>query len=78
MQLTLKQIIVSPAQQLLLKDISWQKLKNILEELGESRAAKISYSNGLLEIMTLLLEHEKDREIIGEIVNIKSDYIIAV
>ncbi|MGF1485580.1 MAG: Uma2 family endonuclease [Prochloraceae cyanobacterium] len=70
MQLALKQIIVSPGQQLLLKDISWQQLETILEELGESRAAKISYSNGLLEIMTPLLEHEKDKEIISYLVQI--------
>jgi len=70
MQLALSQIIVSPGQQLLLKDISWQQLETILEELGESRAAKISYSNGLLEIMTPLLEHEKDKEIISYLVQI--------
>jgi len=70
MQLAFKQIIVSPGQQLLLKDISWQQLETILEELGDSRAAKISYSNGFLEIMTPLPEHEKDKEIIGDIVKI--------
>ena len=51
MQLALKQIIVQPGQQLLLQDISWQQFEAILEELGESRAARISYSNGVLEIM---------------------------
>ena len=70
MQLTLKQIIVSPGQQLLLQDISWQQLETILEELGDSRAAKISYSNGLLAIMTPLPEHEKDKEIISYMVQI--------
>lgn len=36
---------------MLLKDISWQQLENILEEMGERRAARISYSHGWLEIM---------------------------
>lgn len=45
MQLAFKQIIVNPGQQLLLKNISWNQLENILEELGEKRAAKISYSH---------------------------------
>ena len=34
MLLKLQQIIVKLGQQMLLKDISWQQLKNILEEIG--------------------------------------------
>lgn len=70
MQLTLEQIIVQPGQQLLLKNISWQQFETILNELGESRAARLSYSNGWLEIMVPLPEHEKDKEIIGDLVKI--------
>lgn len=73
MQLTLEQIIVQPGQQLLLKNISWQQFEKILEELGEGRAARLSYSNGLLEIMVPLPEHEKAKEIIGELVRILLD-----
>ena len=75
MLLELQQIIVKPGQQMLLKDISWQHLENILEELGEKRAARISYSHGWLEIMVPLPEHEKDKEIIGELVRILLDYL---
>lgn len=70
MLLDLQQIIVKPGQQMLLKDISWQQLENILEELGEKRAARLSYSNGWLEIMVPLPEHEKDKECIGDLVKI--------
>ncbi|WP_315789335.1 Uma2 family endonuclease [Fischerella sp. JS2] len=70
MLLELQQVIVKPGQQMLLKDISWQQLENILEELGEKRTARISYSNGWLEIMVPLPEHEKDKEIIGDLVKI--------
>ena len=70
MQLTLEQIIVQPGQQLLLKNISWQQFETILDELGESRAARLSYSNGWLEIMVPLPEHEKNKEIIGDLVKI--------
>ncbi|NMG09596.1 Uma2 family endonuclease [Brasilonema sp. UFV-L1] len=73
MLLELQQIIVKPGQQMLLKDITWQQLENILEELGEKRAARISYSNGWLEIMVPLPEHEKDKEIVGEFVRILLD-----
>jgi Uma2 family endonuclease len=58
---------------MLLKDISWPQLENILEEMGERRAARISYSDGWLEIMVPLPEHEKDKEIFGELVRILLD-----
>ncbi|MTJ16060.1 MULTISPECIES: Uma2 family endonuclease [unclassified Dolichospermum] len=73
MLLELQQIIVNPGQQMLLKDISWPQLENILEEMGERRAARISYSDGWLEIMVPLPEHEKDKEIFGELVRILLD-----
>ncbi|MEH2425781.1 MAG: Uma2 family endonuclease [Nostoc sp.] len=73
MLLKLQQIIVKPGQQMLLQDISWQQLENILEEMGEKRAARISYSHGWLEIMVPLPEHEKDKEYIGELVRILLD-----
>lgn len=68
MLLELNQLVVKPGQQLLLKNVSWQMYENILEELGEKRAAKVNYSQGLLEIMTPLPEHEDDKEIIGDLV----------
>ena len=73
MLLELQQIIVNPGQQMLLKDISWQQLEKILEEMGERRAARISYSDGWLEIMVPLPEYEKDKEIFGELVRILLD-----
>ncbi|MBE9201778.1 MULTISPECIES: Uma2 family endonuclease [unclassified Nodularia (in: cyanobacteria)] len=75
MLLELQQIIVKPGQEMLLKDISWQQLENILAEMGEKRAARISYSDGWLEIMVPLPEHEKDKEIVGELVRILLDYL---
>ena len=70
MQLALKQITVHPGQQLLLKELDWQKFEEILSELGEKRASRLSYSNGILEIMVPLPEHEKDKEIISYMVQI--------
>ena len=68
MQVALKKIIVYPGQQLLLKDLDWQEFEAILSELGENRASRLSYSNGVLEIMVPLPEHEKDKEIISYMV----------
>jgi Uma2 family endonuclease len=70
MLLELRQLKIQPGQQLLIEEVSWQQLENILAELGENRASRISYSNGILEIMVPLPEHEKAKEIIGDIVKI--------
>ena len=75
MQVALEKIVVKPGQQLLLQDISWQDFEEILEELGEHRSSRISYSNGVLEIMVPLPEHEKDKEIIGEMIRILLDQL---
>ncbi|MEQ9668612.1 Uma2 family endonuclease [Coleofasciculus sp. G2-EDA-02] len=70
MLLELRQLKVQPGNQLLLEDVSWQQFETILTELGEHRAARLSYSNGRLEIMVPLPEHEKAKEIIGDMVKI--------
>ena len=73
MKIDLQQIIIPPGHQILLKNITWQEFEQILEELGESRASRLSYSDGVLEMMTPSLEHEKDKEIIEDLVKILLD-----
>jgi Uma2 family endonuclease len=68
MLLQLNQIIIPFGHQLLIKDISWSGYKNILAELGENRSARVSYSQGMLEIMAPLPEHEVAKVIIGDFV----------
>jgi len=70
MLLELRQLRIQPGQQLLLEDVSWQQFESILAELGEHRAARLSYSHGFLEMMVPLPEHEKAKEIIGDLVKI--------
>ncbi|MBL1200104.1 MAG: Uma2 family endonuclease [Nostoc sp. GBBB01] len=70
MLLELKQLIVPVGHQLLIKGISWPEYKNILTELGENRSSRISYSQGVLEIMAPLPEHEVGKKIIGNLVEI--------
>ena len=68
MLLELKRIQVPPGQRVLLQNVTWQEFETILEELGEHRAARIAYDNGILEIMAPLPEHEYGKEIIGDLV----------
>jgi len=70
MLLELRQLKIQPGQQLLVEDVNWQQFESILAELGERRASRLSYSNGRLEIMVPLPEHEKAKEFIGDMVKI--------
>ena len=68
MLLELSRIQIPPGQRVVLQDITWQEFERVLEELGEHRAARIAYENGLLEIMAPLPEHEDNKEIIGDLI----------
>jgi Uma2 family endonuclease len=70
MLLELKRITVPPGQRVLLSDVSWQEFEAILEDLGEHRASRVAYDNGILEIMTPLPEHEIGKVLIGDLVKI--------
>jgi Uma2 family endonuclease len=66
--LQLKQIRVPAGQRIILEDVSWQVFEAILNELGEHRASRVAYSEGTLEIMAPLPEHERAKVIIGDLV----------
>lgn len=67
MLLELRRLSIPPGQRVLLHDISWQEFEEILEELGEHRAARIAYDCGTLEIMTPLPEHESNKELVSDL-----------
>ncbi|MFN6512908.1 MAG: Uma2 family endonuclease [Nostoc sp. CreGUA01] len=70
MLLKLNQLIVPVGHQLLIKGISWPVYKNILAELGENRSSRISYSQGMMEIMAPLPEHEVGKVLIGDLIKV--------
>jgi Uma2 family endonuclease len=70
MQLAFNQIVIRPGQNLLLKGINWSFFEHLLEELGDKRATRMSYSDGMLEIMAPLAVHESDKKIIGNLVEV--------
>lgn len=70
MQVQLRQIILPPGQQLLMNDVSWQMYEQLLEEFGEKRGSRINYSQGFLEIMVPLPEHEDDKVMIADFVKV--------
>ncbi len=70
MEVQLQQILVPPGQQLTMTDVSWLMYEQLLEEFGEKRGSRINYSQGILEIMVPLPEHEDDKTIIADLIKI--------
>jgi Uma2 family endonuclease len=70
MQLKFEQLIIPPGHQLLIKEISWSMYESILDSLGEHRGTRIHYSQGWLEIMTPLPEHEDNKVIMSNLIEI--------
>jgi Uma2 family endonuclease len=64
------QIQLSPGSIMTIPQVSWQEFESILLELGDARSTRIAYSQGTLEIMVPLPEHEIPRDIISDIVKI--------
>ncbi|WP_202925217.1 hypothetical protein [Myxacorys almedinensis] len=71
--LHLKQIDVPPGQRVLFHNVSWQEYEAILEELGENRTCRLAYSQGSLEIMSPLPEHEIAKVLIGDFIKMLLD-----
>ncbi len=69
-QIEVRQIRVPPGQRIQLENISWTDFEAILADLGERRATRIAYSEGILEIMAPLPEHETAKVFIGDFVKI--------
>ncbi len=51
-----------------LPDISWNDYEQLLEQIGESRGVRTSYSDGRLQIMVVSSEHENYAWFIGRLV----------
>jgi len=61
---------LAPGSVVSIPHVNWQEFESILQELGESRAARIAYSNRTLEIMIPLPEHEIQSDLISDMVKI--------
>jgi Uma2 family endonuclease len=46
-------------QRVVFRNISWQTFKAMLTEIGSDRVSRLTYDQGMLEIMTPLMPHER-------------------
>lgn len=60
-------------QRVILKNISWQTFEAMLSEMGEDRATRLTYTEGMLEIMTPLGEHENINRFIDDLIRVLAD-----
>ncbi len=56
-----------------LHHISWQSYEQILDALGNNRAARLTYYKGTLEIVSPLEEHESASDRIGILIHILTE-----
>ena len=86
MQLALKHLVtptpnndvlltIPVGKSILLENVSWQGFEKLLMELGDHRAARVAYDEGILEIMAPLPEHEYYKEAIGDLVKDLADVV---
>lgn len=66
----ISQLQLAPGSLLTAPNISWSEFEALLAEMGNRRAARVTYFQTTLEIMVPLPEHEKSKEIISDIVKI--------
>lgn len=67
---SVSQMQLAPGSTVTIPDVSWEEFESILQELGEKRTTRIAYSQGALEIMAPLPEHEIPKDLISDIVKI--------
>jgi len=60
-------------QRVILANISWQTFEQLLKELGDKRATRLAYNEGLLEIMSPLGPHENSNRFIESLIGAIAD-----
>lgn len=64
----------TPAEaRVLLAGVSWQTFKALLADIGDNRACRLAYDQGILEIMAPYQEHEAPKIMIGSFVEAIAD-----
>lgn len=60
-------------QRVVLQNVSWQCFEHLLDDLGEIRAARLAYDQGMLEIMSPLMPHEHSKRLLERCVEILAE-----
>lgn len=61
------------AARVILENVSWQTFKALLADIGDNRACRFAYDQGMLEIMAPYQEHEAPKIMIGSFIEALAD-----
>lgn len=64
---------VSAEVRVVLKGVSWQTFQALLADIGEDRAARLAYDQGILEIMVPYEQHEEPKVLLAGFVEALAD-----
>jgi Uma2 family endonuclease len=68
-------LTIPPGKSLVLENISWAGFEQLLDQLGNSRAARVAYDHGTLEIMAPLPRHAFFKESVSILVQEFADIL---
>jgi Uma2 family endonuclease len=72
-------VITPSAQRVVLRDVSWETYERLLKDLGQCSAPRLTYDQGVLEIMSPFSEHEEENRNLSLLVEIfAEEFDIAV
>lgn len=66
-----KQIVVE--RLVVLESVSWQTFKALLKDIGDSRASRVAYDRGILEIRMPLQQHEVPKSLLESFIEAIAD-----
>jgi hypothetical protein len=58
---------------IVLRGVRWKTYVQLIHVFAEYRAVRLTYDRGVLEIMSLLLQHDGDADFLGQMVVILTD-----
>ncbi|HIK31749.1 MAG TPA: Uma2 family endonuclease [Oscillatoriales cyanobacterium M59_W2019_021] len=61
-------LVETPANRVLLKNISWQTYESLANEVAEQPGIRLTYDRGTLEIMSPLAPHERYKKLFGRFI----------
>lgn len=61
---------LTPEATLTLRGIGWETYEELLAAVGEAPSLRISYNDGMLQVMTLSFEHEYFSECLGDLMGV--------
>lgn len=64
---------IQPVERVVLHDMSWEFYGRLLEELGDSPGTRVTYDNGLLQIMVISAAHDNPNRTLAYIVQIVAE-----